>query len=69
MRREVEESADAAAGIANRCKRGVGIDPETHVAGDVPNAGIGESGDKVGEFFSSRLKFLRSPLPGWSRFL
>ena len=51
MRREVEESADAAAGIANRCERRVGIDPETHVAGDVPNAGIGESGDKVEKFF------------------
>ena len=51
MRREVEESADAAAVIANRCKQIVRIDPETHVAGDVPNAGIWESGDKVEEFF------------------
>ena len=51
VRREAEETVDTAAGIANRCKRRVRIDPETHVAGDVPNAGIGESGDKVEEFF------------------
>ena len=50
MRREVKESDDTAAGIANRCERRVGIDPETHVAGDVPNAGIGESGDFVATF-------------------
>ena len=51
MQREVEESADTSARIANRCERRVGINPETHVAGDVPNAGIWESGDKVEEFF------------------
>ena len=43
--------ADAAAGIANRFEQRVGIDPETYVTDDVPNAGIGKSGDKVEEFF------------------
>ena len=49
--REIEETPDAAAGIANRCERRIGIDPEAHVAGGISNAGVWESGDKVKEFF------------------
>ena len=51
MRREIKESADAATGVADGRERGVGVDPETHVTGDVPNDGVGECGDEIKEFF------------------
>ena len=51
IRREIKESSDAATGVADGCKRGVGVDPETHVTGDVPNDSVWECGNKIKEFF------------------
>ena len=51
MQQKIKESANAATGVADGSKRGVGVNPETHVSGDVPNDGVGECGDKIKEFF------------------
>ena len=51
MQQEIKESAKASAGVADGRKRGVGVDPETHVTGDVPNDGVGERGEKIKEIF------------------
>ena len=39
-----------ATGVADGREGGVGVDPETHVAGNVPNDGVGEYGDEIQEF-------------------
>ena len=51
MRRKIKESSDAATGIADGRERGVGVNPETHVTGDVPNDDVGECGDEIKDFF------------------
>ena len=51
MRCEIKESADAATCIVDGREGGVGVDPETHVTGNVPNDGVGECGDEIKEFF------------------
>ena len=51
MRRKIKESSNAATGVADGRERGVGVNPETHVIGDVPNHGVGECGDKIKKFF------------------
>ena len=51
MQQKIKESANAATGVADGSKRGVGVNPETHVTGDVPNDSVGECGDKIKEFF------------------
>ena len=51
MRQEIKETSNAATGVADGRERGVGVDPETHVTGDVPNDSVGECGDEIKEFF------------------
>ena len=51
MRRKIKESSDTATGVTDGRKRGVGVNPETHVTGDVPNDGIGECGNEIKEIF------------------
>ena len=51
MQRKIKESANVATGVADGHERGVGVNPETHVTGDVPNDGVGECGDKIKIFF------------------
>ena len=41
MRREIEESADTATGVAGGREGGVGVDPEKNFTGDVTNDGVG----------------------------
>ena len=46
-----DETSDAATGILYGRKVGVGVNPEAHVTGDVPDGGIGECGNEIKEFF------------------
>ena len=41
----------AATGVADGREVDVGVNPETHATGNVPNDGIGECGDEIKEFF------------------
>ena len=51
MRRKIKESANAATGVADGRERGVEVDPETRVTGDVPNDGVGNVATKSRIFF------------------
>ena len=51
MRQKIKESSDAATGVVDGRERGVGVNPETHVTGDVPNDVIGECGNEIKDFF------------------
>ena len=51
MRQEIKESVDVAMGVADGHERGVGVNPETHVTGDIPNASVRECGNEIKEFF------------------
>ena len=51
MRLDIKESSNTSAGVADGREIGVGVDPETHVTGDVSNDSVGECGKKTKEFF------------------
>ena len=65
MRQKIKESSNAATGVEDGRERGVGVNPETHVTGDVPNDDVGECGDEIKDFLL-RQGFLRSPSLGRS---
>ena len=69
MRRNIKESTDVATGVADGHKRGVRVNPETHITSDVSNDGVWGMWRQNQGVFSLRQGFLRSPLLGRRPFL